>query len=424
MKHSRLLFHRGTFSQLSTTRRKALISASWNQVYQRQPHQSWLWKGMSSSKFLSTTCCTEKSGSAAFTTTTSSSVGTNLSDEVPLLASQQQQHDNHFSILSSLNNSILGNDGGAGDFTWNSTSILATQAQEHLHHLAAHDLQWYNVSGYIMDLVHLTHDVTGLSYAASIAAITVGIRLFVLLPLGILSLRVDPHLQDDIRALQKKIALMTTSKEKQALITKKNELMKRYKLEMARRIAMPVASFGAFLVMWFGLRYMVVYYPHDLATGGVLWFPDLTQHDPIFYLPIVSTTMLLMMGEVGADQLGKPSRELTPKVRYGFRFLRFLSLPILFDAPAAIFCYWIPSSSMSVVQAIILSHPGVKSAIGIANYPAREISQEEQHKGTSAPTQKIEYIYEKGNKGKENNDVSNFKSDRLLRKKRKTKRKR
>ena len=241
-------------------------------------------------------------------------------------------------------------------------SILATQVQDHV---VAHDLAWYNASGYVMDLVHLTHDMTGLSYAASVASITMGIRLFLILPFGIVSLRADPNIDSDIEDLGKRIKSTKDTSKYNLLVAQHKVLIKRRKQLMIRSFAMPVMSFGTFLLMWFGLRHMGVYYPQDLATGGTLWCRDLTQRDPFMFLPILSAVTFVLMGEVGADQLGRPVREFSPVWANAWRFFRLSTVYLFIDAPAAIFCYWIPNSSASVLQAIVLSQPSVRAAIGV-----------------------------------------------------------
>lgn len=71
------------------------------------------------------------------------------------------------------------------------------------------------------------------------------------------------------------------------------------------------------------------------------------------------------MGEVNADQLGKPVRELSPRWRNFWRVFRASALLFLWDAPAAVFCYWLPNSTLSLAQALILSQPPIRRALGI-----------------------------------------------------------
>lgn len=243
-------------------------------------------------------------------------------------------------------------------------TLLVTQVHDHV---VASDLAWYNASGYVMDLVHFTHDMTGLSYAASVASITMGIRLFFILPFGIVSLRADPNIDRDLQDLTNRIKSATKGSGAQynAMVAQHKDLVQRRKQLTIRSFAMPIMSFGTFILMWFGLRYMGVYYPEDLATGGTLWFPDLTQRDPLMFLPILSSVSFLLMGEVGADQLGRPVREFSPFWANAWRFFRVSTVVLFIDAPAAIFCYWIPNSFTSVAQSIALSQPSVRAAIGV-----------------------------------------------------------
>ena len=100
-------------------------------------------------------------------------------------------------------------------------SILATQLQDHA---VAHDLAWYNVSSYVMDLVHFIHDITGLSYAVSVASVTLGMRFFLILPFGIISLRADPNLTHDIKSLEAQIKATKDATKRNLLVSKYKKL--------------------------------------------------------------------------------------------------------------------------------------------------------------------------------------------------------
>jgi YidC/Oxa1 family membrane protein insertase len=90
---------------------------------------------------------------------------------------------------------------------------------------------------------------------------------------------------------------------------------------------------------------------HGFASGGLLWFSDLTRADPYFVLPVLSATILLLTSEVSA-------RNVDPAQR---RLMRLL--PVVFTAfmarfPAGLFVYWISSNLFSLAQNLLVYRQG------------------------------------------------------------------
>jgi YidC/Oxa1 family membrane protein insertase len=85
----------------------------------------------------------------------------------------------------------------------------------------------------------------------------------------------------------------------------------------------------------------------SFASGGLLWFVDLTRPDPYFVLPLLSASMLVLAGEVSA-------RNVDPRQRWMMR-----SLPVAFTAliarfPAGLFVYWVASSAVTLTQNLLI----------------------------------------------------------------------
>jgi len=415
MNHSKRLFSRGLFEKCTRSRPVVATLSSNHCYYSRPNNQALSWPISTSSILVTIRCFSATPNIDSFIDKPAvSSISTTSQDQI----SASSLLDNTTESLSLTTLTSL-----LPPTYSDSISVLATEAHDHI---ASHDLAWYNLSGYVMDLVHFTHDVTGLSYAASVASITLGIRLFLILPFGIVSLRSDPNIDQDIKNLTEKIKRTSTKVNRHtynALLSQHKELIRRRKMQTLRSFVMPVMSFGTFLLMWFGLRYMGAYYPEDLAAGGTLWFPDLTERDPLMFLPILSSVTFLLMGEVGADQLGRPSREFSPFWANFWRLFRISTVYLFIDAPAAIFCYWIPNSSMSVLQSVVLSQPSVREAIGVIPKRKEKVSVIQFVKdtpGTGTGAIKDEMVPQKAVAGKERIEGEQI----SVHKKRKGKRKR
>lgn len=239
------------------------------------------------------------------------------------------------------------------------TTFLATSI-----HTPAHEVPWWDCSVYIIDAVHMVHDVTGLSYAFSIASVTVVGRLL-MVPIGIWHLRNNPY-EPTVAELRRKFDQAHDPVQKARY---KAELMAmRDAFPRINRFALPAASMGTIFFMWLGLRRMSTLYPEEMATGGMAWFTDLTQPDPFLFLPVMSTVLFYSMRELGADEMGRPRQQIQNKfIDYSFKALQGVMVVVWFVLPASIMCFWIPNSSISCLQSVIFSQPAVIKALGFGH---------------------------------------------------------
>lgn len=235
--------------------------------------------------------------------------------------------------------------------TSDTTDILATST-----HVPAEPMAWYNLSQYVMDMVHFFHDTTGWSYAACIVVVTtVGRSL--LFPLVISSQRMRLKREDVQEALRK---FAKAKPNKQAVEARQAQLRKQYNFHPTQLLTLPFANIALTCYMWFGLRWMGYYYPEELATGGILWFPDLTTSDPFFLLPFLSGTASFLMHELGVDH-----REMSKKQIYFGRAVSTMIFPFLFFAPASVNIFWASNWLMAALQDVAISQPAVRQQLGL-----------------------------------------------------------
>ncbi|XP_014384961.1 PREDICTED: mitochondrial inner membrane protein COX18 [Myotis brandtii] len=94
----------------------------------------------------------------------------------------------------------------------------------------------------------------------------------------------------------------------------------------------------------------------QLATGGVLWFPDLTALDSTWILPICIGAINLIIVEIVALQKSRMSRFQTG-VTYFVRGISVLMIPIAATVPSSLVLYWLCSSFMGLSQNLLLRSP-------------------------------------------------------------------
>lgn len=94
----------------------------------------------------------------------------------------------------------------------------------------------------------------------------------------------------------------------------------------------------------------------QLATGGVLWFSDLTAVDSTWILPVSVGVINLLIVEIFALQKIGTSRFQT-YVTYFVRAVSVLMIPIAATVPSSIVLYWLCSSFVSLSQNLLLRSP-------------------------------------------------------------------
>jgi|tagenome__1003787_1003787.scaffolds.fasta_scaffold20984761_6 YidC/Oxa1 family membrane protein insertase len=116
-----------------------------------------------------------------------------------------------------------------------------------------------------------------------------------------------------------------------------------------------VVQLPIFLVLYYTIRHFDTL--ESFRTGGLLWFPDLTQPDHLFILPALYILTMMASQEITirntAPQQAKLMRFL-PLV-FGFFLARF---------PSGLFVYWITSNCITFAQNYVIYYvlPQKKSA--------------------------------------------------------------
>ena len=248
----------------------------------------------------------------------------------------------------------------------NPFSVYATSASSFPS--STMDLSWYNPSHQVINLVHQIHDITGGSYAASIAFATISMRLFLLLPLELLS-RKERVKWELISQRYKQLSATQKKVDRKSLYSL-------YGYNPNLIILAPMSSLILLFTMVYGLNRV----PQSTTElmGGLLWCADLTQPDPIRFLPIFSATTLILMGEVGADTSGTQ-----PKYMWLWRGLRVAIFPFTLDMPASVFCFWIPNNLFSLFQTAYLNQSHLKDKWW--DEIVLTVSKKQNHINTSAP---------------------------------------
>jgi YidC/Oxa1 family membrane protein insertase len=198
------------------------------------------------------------------------------------------------------------------------------------------------LTGLISGALELFHSI-GAPWWLSIVLLTVSVRA-ILLPLTIRQV-------NNMRAMQALKPQMDQirSRYKDDRQRQQEVLMDLYKERRVNPLAgfLPVlVQLPVFIAMYQVVRSHEETFP-SFASGGLLWFTDLTKADPYFVLPVLSASILLAAGEVSA-------RNVEPQQRRMMRFLPVAFTAFIVHFPAGLFVYWVTSNAVTLIQNLLI----------------------------------------------------------------------
>ena len=203
------------------------------------------------------------------------------------------------------------------------------------------------------------HQNLGLQWWLSIVLLTVIIRTL-LFPLTVRQVRSMRAMQE-LRPEMEKIR----SKYKDNRQKQQEEQMKLFQENKVNPLGgclpllvqMPIIIGIFYVIRKFGggVAGAEALYP-SFQSGGILWFQNLSVHDPLYILPILSAVTMLASMEV-------TNKAMEPQQRWLMRLMPIGITVFLWSFPAGLFVYWITSNIITLVQnyAIYNYGPGKKT---------------------------------------------------------------
>lgn len=235
------------------------------------------------------------------------------------------------------------------------------------------DPNWYNLADQAVNVINAVHETTGLPYGVTIAAVTCVIRIG-LFPLFVKSQQNTSrmaHMKPEMDALKEKIERIDGADHEAQMKygMQMRALFKKYDCNPIKALMVPFIQAPVFMSMFFGLRKMPDYFPDELSTGGMLWFPDLTVPDPYYILPVASALSFLGMMELGKEAMLASNPAQGKMMLNAFRGLAFFMVPVTLNFHTGIFCYWMTNNAISLGQSIIFRNSAARKALGIWDPP-------------------------------------------------------
>ncbi|KAM9677840.1 cytochrome c oxidase assembly protein COX18, mitochondrial isoform 3-T7 [Trichechus inunguis] len=231
------------------------------------------------------------------------------------------------------------------------------------------------------------HAATGLPWWGSILLTTVAMRGAVTLPLAVYQHHIlakvenlQPEIKNIARHLKQEVAVRANQLGWSKRVARITYLRNMRRLVSELYVRDNCHPFKATVLVWIqlpmwifisvALRNFSMGATHSegnycfsvqeqLATGGVLWFPDLTALDSTWILPVSVGVINLLIVEIFALQKIGMSR-FQKYVTYFVRGVSMLMIPIAATVPSSVVLYWLCSSFMGLSQNLLLRSPGFR----------------------------------------------------------------
>lgn len=240
------------------------------------------------------------------------------------------------------------------------------------------------------------HEITGLSWWSTIVTSTILIRALTTLPLTVYQNyilakveNISVEFKDIVNELKKEAAMAKKGyklTDKQTMVLYKRSLKKQWSNLVVRDNCHPLK---ATIVIWvqipiwvcmsFALRNLVYMQPGDAAAlvtimemsaGGIGWIPNLTEPDHSWILPVAfGLTNLSIIEMQKMSKLRQPSKMYNIFTNV-FRVFSIAMIPVAASVPSCLCLYWLTSSSVGLVQNMILISPTIRRKLRIPEAPS------------------------------------------------------
>ncbi|GAA5886758.1 hypothetical protein JCM6882_005878 [Rhodosporidiobolus microsporus] len=216
----------------------------------------------------------------------------------------------------------------------------------------------------------------GLTWAVLIPVVTVFLRLF-LFPFQVRSqanagrmATIQPQMLSGMNKLKEAKARGDFAQMQTAQM-EVQQLMKKHDVNPIRNLVFPLAQAAVFTCMFFALRGLAEAGLPSMTTEGFGWVTDLTQRDPYWILPIMSSGLTLATLETGVDGSTQVQTATTKNMKAIFRVLLVVALPFIAYFPAALLTYWVSNNFLSLVQTSLLKLPAIRNLLNIPTPPPK-----------------------------------------------------
>ncbi|KAM4709722.1 mitochondrial inner membrane protein OXA1L [Discoglossus pictus] len=238
--------------------------------------------------------------------------------------------------------------------------------------------------GMVQNFLEFLHVDVGLPWWGAIVAGTVIARILVF-PLIVKGQREAAKLNNHMPQITAITARMNEAKrsgnkfEFSKAYSDLTLYQKKHDVNPLRGFLVPLVQAPIFISFFVALRKMSYLPVPSMQTGGLWWFTDLTAADPLYILPLVVTSSMWAILELGAESgVDNPNLRIMKTV---FRVMPLIILPLTINFPTAVFTYWVTSNIFSLAQVGFLKIPAVRNKLRIPEKIKHDPSKLPQQEG-------------------------------------------
>lgn len=223
---------------------------------------------------------------------------------------------------------------------------------------------------YVMAGLDQVHVLLGVPYWGAIVICTIGIRVL-LFPIALKTIQGSARMaamrpeMSKVQEIAKQRDMMSDPRLQKQYEKDMKALFVKYKVNPLHAVLWPLSQFPVFIALFLTLENMGKYYP-DFATGGTLWFTNLSVADPYYIWPIFNALSFLAMIELGADGI---QMEQQRTFKAAMRLVACAMIPLTMHMPQGLFLYWGTNNSLSIVQTAAFKNEAVRKYFDIPNPP-------------------------------------------------------
>ncbi len=145
--------------------------------------------------------------------------------------------------------------------------------------------------------------------------------------------------------------------------------LKLHEVSLLAALASPLVQLPVFITFALANRRMIDTQVPGLDSGGLAWFEDLTEPDPLLVLPAVCLASTYMNLELGFARLHE-SQTVLRFLKDNLQLFLILGAPVSSTLPAGVFVYWFTSSMYGHAQHFALRNASVRQALGFPGLAA------------------------------------------------------
>jgi YidC/Oxa1 family membrane protein insertase len=228
---------------------------------------------------------------------------------------------------------------------------------------------WANTRAFIQ-LFEALHDTTMLPWSATLVAFVVLLRTATL-PFVVSNLRNSLKMQAQAPLMadfQARMKTASTKEENLAIRMKMIDTMRQSGASPWRPFLFILIQMPLFFTAFRAQTLLIPLHADEMATAGMLWFTNLAYTDATFALPIISSAIMLLSMELGAEGVGEKHRALFRNLMRG---LAVITVPLLSFLPAGSLLFILAHNVYSLGWSLLMRVPAFRTLLGLSPIPPK-----------------------------------------------------